>query len=267
MSSSESGLREGAESVIDKMASYLDEEYVITHIDEPIDRAVAGFAWDDVHPFSHQRFHEVVARFVAHLYAHGLPCPRSLSPSQAHDEAVAVLEEVYEGTHDKGYVAAIVEAVRAQPDGLEVVLSRLADCIKDKCRRMHVRWVSVRFLASSDWALRCEVAAVLLDRLRPWLPEEMRGCRDAQFADDIPALLTDYLEVDGQLTAVSVGVGNALELKHLRSLIRYFGEGREAPVCILKQGLRENRCRDGEQLPWRWNGSGSSFGTKRAGAR
>ena len=146
MPSSDRSLRKRAEDVIRTMAAYLDERYVVAHIDEPIDRAVARFSADDARPFSHQRFHEVVAQFVTHLYAHGLPCPRTLSELQAHDEAVILLEQAYEGKYENGYDGAVLDAKLTHPYGWDVVFAALAEFAKVRWRGMHDRWVFARFL-------------------------------------------------------------------------------------------------------------------------
>lgn len=198
MTSSEASLRHRADAVIDKMARCLDEDYLVSHIDVPIDRAVAEYSEPEVGLFSHQHLHHSLARFVAHLYAHGLPCPRRLSPAQSNNEAVALLEAAYEGACANGYFAAVVDASLAQPDGMEVVRARLAEALKAEWRRMHVRWVFAAALPPSDWELRSEIAAILLRRLRPWLPARMAQSPPARFADDIPALFTLYLDVNRQ---------------------------------------------------------------------
>jgi len=205
MTNSDPSLRERAKTVIAEVTALLNESYLARHIDEPIDRAAARFVWDDSLPFSHRQFHEVISRFVSHVYAHGLPCPRHLSLTQANDEAVAMLECAYEGTCTNGYDAAVMDSVRAQPNGLDIVLTRLTEAIKMMQRSMHVRWVFARRLDPSAWELRCEIATFLLDRYRPWLPQEMHGCAGVQFADEIPTLLRYGLDTDSQLRQVSHG--------------------------------------------------------------
>ena len=165
----------------------------------------ADFVWDDGHPIDHPHFHRVLAGFVAHVYAQGLPCRRRLSPSQARDEAVALLEYGYKGTCENGYFAAVLDAGRAQPNGVEVVLVQLGEAIKAGWRQMHVRWVFAKFLDPSDWPLCCEIASVLLERLRICLPEEISHWQPAQFVDEIPELLMQFVTMDSQLRQVSCG--------------------------------------------------------------
>ena len=198
MTSSEASLRRRAEAVIGKMACYLDEGYLDSHIDAPIDRAVASYSENDAKPASHQCFHRSLARFVAHLHAYALPCQRRLSAAQSNDEAVALLEAAYEGTCANGYFAAVLDAALARPDGMEEVQVRLAEALKAQLRRLHVRWVFAKALPLSDWDLRCEIAAVLLHRMKSLLPANMADSPPAQFADDIPMLFTLYLDVSRQ---------------------------------------------------------------------
>jgi hypothetical protein len=188
------------------MQLYLDEDYLIRHIDEPINRAAARFRHHAADQVSHERFHQVLARFVAHLYGYGMPCSVRLSRSQARDEAVALLEQLYNGPHANGYFAAMLDARQGQPPGMEVVLDRMVEAIKLRARDAHLRLVFSAILDPADWELRREIANILLDRCRPWMAEHMAGCTGAQFADDIPALLMHSLSIDDPLHQLSLGM-------------------------------------------------------------
>ena len=206
MRSSDHDLQERANAAITRMAAYLDEDYLSRHIDASIDGAAVRFHYHAAGLISHGRFHQVLSRFVAYVYYHGLPCPVRLSRSQARDEAVALLEQLYRGSCAAGYFAAVLDARRDQPDGLEFVLATLAEAIKGRRRQLHLQWVFANFLDPSDWNLRCEIATLLLDRFRSWLPEHMAGSAGAQFADEIPTLLTHCLSIDAQLQRISPAI-------------------------------------------------------------
>lgn len=179
----------------------------IHHIDEPIDRVVTDFCRQPEPHFSRQRFHQVLTLFVAHLFARGLSCPRRLTTAQAHDEAIALLEQDYRGTRANGYLAAVLDAAQAGPGWMDLVLARLAEAIKARWRHMHARWVYARFLDPLDGELRCAIAASLLARYGPRLPDPLTTGSGSQFADEIPALLSDGLNVDRQLDQISAGFG------------------------------------------------------------
>lgn len=202
MSNSDPALRQQAEAVIAWMAGRLDESFLVRQIDEPIDRAVADFTYDDSPVFLHHRFHRVLGRFVGHIYAYGSPCPRKLSEEQARDEAVALLENLYQGTLANGYDAALIEARRDPTQGLEMVFLRLAEALKARRRQQYIQAVFARCLDPADWPLRCQIAAILLQRLQPWLPAEMAEREPAQFVDEIPTLFNDTMTMNALLQQV-----------------------------------------------------------------
>ena len=137
MRSSEQGLRERAQAVVARMAAHLQEAYLAARVDKPIDRAAQSFDYRGPRELSFRSFRAAVARFVAHIYAHGLSCPRELSPSQAEDEAITLLDSLYEGPRGRDFHAAFLDAVCSQPDGLTMVLARLTEGIKARAVDAH----------------------------------------------------------------------------------------------------------------------------------
>ena len=90
MKSSES-TRAKARETIDRITALLHEDCVTRHIDEPIDRAVAGSRCGAETPATHEQFLAATADLVSHLCAQWPACPAPLSPAQARDEAVALV--------------------------------------------------------------------------------------------------------------------------------------------------------------------------------
>lgn len=203
MMNSELLLQARAERLLASLRRYVDQDYLARHIDEAIERAAARFRYHATDVVSHSRFHEVVARFVAHIYGKGLPSRVRLTLAQAHDESLALIDQLYEGTHARGHDAAVLDARRGDPQGLEMVLVRLTEALKLRARRMHLRHLFASLLDPADWELRCHIATRLMDQARVWLPEYMAGCNGEQFADEIPALLIHCLSLEIQFGYIS----------------------------------------------------------------
>ena len=176
--------------IIDTITELLDEHRLAQEIDHPIEEALATFQYEAENSPTKDQFHNIVARFIQTVYAHNLGKP-PLSDHLSH--AIAVLENQYQGLYARGYAAARIEANNARQGGMDAVLQRLAESIKASERAKYVRAVLVRYLNPADWETRCEIARVLLEYCRPFLPEEMLNCVPAQFADDIPLLVNIYL--------------------------------------------------------------------------
>lgn len=181
--------RDHAEQTLQKVLSLLDEECLAQQIDEPIDRAARGFALTCQSRFSVAAFHQTIGQFLQRLYEKALPGQRKLPAGHAEDEALALLEGAYRGTESTGYYGALLDARDPDRGGMESVLFALAEIIKDIHRRQYFRWVLARHIDAADWPTRKAMAAVLLDRCRPWLPPQLQRSPAAQLADYVAQLL------------------------------------------------------------------------------
>ena len=180
----------------DNLARRRTAAHDVQLIDDPVDTAVGTFSCCVERPNSHRQFHDVLSEFVFHVHQDSTACLHRLTRSQARDEAVALLEQAYEGTHADGYHAALRDANDPSQAGMQVVLSRLAEVIKSHRRRNHRRWVFVHCIDPGDWHTKRDVAAVLLERFRLLLPAESCPSSPEQFVDDIPDLLDTVLSTE-----------------------------------------------------------------------
>jgi hypothetical protein len=120
----------------------------------------------------------------------GVKAPAS---PNALGEAIALLEEGYHGTSSDGYDGALLDAIDPAHPGLPLVLERMAEAIRIRCRETYVRWVIDRHITSAEWAVRCAMTALLLDRCREWMPPELR--QPEQMVGCIPELLHIHLSM------------------------------------------------------------------------
>jgi hypothetical protein len=191
------------------MAALLDEDRMRQEIDQPIDDALEEFVQGGELAYSHRAFHRAIGSFMHAILEKALPCPRVVPISQAHDEAVAVLEEGYLGTHANGFYGAVMDAADPSQAGIPLVLARLAESTKRRQRRTYVRCVAARHVDPGDWRTRCAMAELLLERCREWLPPEMQSCPPEQFADDVCDLLLIDLGTNAQVQRVAAPAPNA----------------------------------------------------------
>ena len=196
---SSDAIRDRASSLIAQMATLLDEGRMIQEIDEPIDDAVKKLGSDSESAHSREEFHRALSSFVQCILETASSCPRRVSLSQAHDEAVAWLEEGYQGTYGNGFDEALADATDSSQAGIPLVLVRMAEWLKQRQRRMYVRCVAARHIDPGDWRTRCAMAEILLEHCREWLPPGMQSCPPEQLADDVCALLLMDLSTNSQL--------------------------------------------------------------------
>lgn len=188
-----------ARQLLDRLSSLLDEDRMARLIDAPIDHVVREYGFPEETPFSADLFHRTLADFLRLVYERGMRLRRRLTVSQARDEAVCLLDQAYEGTHSRGYDAAVLDAADPMQSGTRLVLTRLADGLKARERMRYLRWVATRHIDPADWQIKCAMAEILLIRCRHWLPAELRNSAPARWADFVLELLTIDLNATSQL--------------------------------------------------------------------
>ena len=160
---------------------------------------------------SHQAFIQQIARFVQQLYANGLPLRQSLSNQQACIEAVFLLERLYQGSHGRGYEAAFIEARSHDHCTIGIIITRFTEAIKLNQREKYLRWVYTSVLSKIGWETKCQVVELLLDRLNPFLTDQLSGCAPAQLTDNIPDLIQLHLHTSGLLEKISPSTKNSFK--------------------------------------------------------
>lgn len=203
-----SDTRSNAEKIVDKVFNLIDEEYLCYLIDAPIDNAADSFMFKQTDPTTYENFVHVTSGFVRHVYKHGLGVCQLLSYSQSYTEALTILEKGYQGSHARGWYAAFLDATCSEYQGLEFILSKMAEVIKTSAREKHLRWVYSCQVSFASWPARCMIVKILLERWEPFLSPDILGCSSPQLADHLPELInilrsSDAL-VDNMLGAANI---------------------------------------------------------------
>ena len=214
MTSSDSKAR--PEKVLDTLLDALSQDRVSAEVDEWIDHAVSSFEFPTKDPESQQAFLDILGRFVAHVYKHGLSLPQALNPSQARAEALRLLEEGYMGQHASGYGAALLDALTTRQAGVSVVLHSLGEILKELERRKYAQWVFTSHVDPLDWHATCRLVEVVLERCQPYLPPGILDCPPAQLVDDYPYLVADHIRTNGLFMAVDSGPNTAIRRQKQR---------------------------------------------------
>lgn len=183
--------RDRAEHIIARLIAQTGEENLARGIDEPIDRAAELFEYPPDQPHTADRFHETITAFVHCLYENAPLFGRTLTPSQAYDEAVGLLARAYQGEFFGGYDAALTDAAYSAGSGIRLVLDRLRDLLKARLRQEYKRWIFLCQVDPADWHTRQAIAAFLFKRCLPYMPPELARCSPDQFTDKILMELID----------------------------------------------------------------------------
>jgi len=191
------------DKVLEKIMALLEEERIVREVDKPIDEAVEVFQLKIKTPVSYSDFKRVISEFVAHLHRWGLRLPRHLSDEEAFTEAAFLLRWHYEGVHTKGYDGALLDATSGNLEGLEMVLSRVADSVKTCEREKYVEWVFVSNIDQLDWGAKYQLASAYLMQYEEFLPPQLRGIDPARLTEHLRDLIMNHMSIENLTDQIS----------------------------------------------------------------
>jgi len=181
------------EKILENIVGLLDEEIVSREIDAPIDLALQTFRFDEKMPFSHADFNQIIARFVQHLYREGLRLWRDLSDRESLTEAISLLRRYYRGVYTKGYDGALLDACTGRLEGVEMVLSALAEAIKVAERDKYIVSIFVQNIDQLDWEGQCQIVSTYFKQYESSLPPQLRETDCARWAGHLADLIVNHM--------------------------------------------------------------------------
>ena len=212
-----SDIRKRATEKVKTITSKLDQTLIRSRFDEPIDKAIRQFTHEADCPITHEQFHKVITEFVVHIYDKGLNARWKVS-AEPLGHAISLLENHYQGTYGRGYIAAAMDANDAQEGGIDTVLNRLAGIIKDIEQQKYVKGVFSINIDPTDWYLKCEIVSILLEDYRHFLPEHLLECKPWELVNQIPTIMYRYICSDSALLEILFYQGNPLTTGDLFSV-------------------------------------------------
>jgi hypothetical protein len=191
-----------AAEIVHEVLELIDEQYLYQFIDKCIEEAAAEFNYKRKPAMTHQDFIHVIGDFIHHIYKTGFWIRQIISIKQARAEAVALLEKYYQGPYSSGYDTAFLDLLNSKLDGLEFILSQIAEIIKASTREKHIQWVYLSRITPLDWSTRCEISKILIKRWAPFLPPNLRQSSPVQIADHLPELFAVMRSADGDFRKI-----------------------------------------------------------------
>ena len=193
-----SDLKKRARETIERIMAELEPDRIKSRFDDPIAKAAKEFDYEPICPITHKEFHRIVAGFVEQACDKAVGASWMLTDPLAR--AIWLLETGYQSAeYGIGYTAALLDANDPAEGGIQTVLTSLTESIKGLKRQEHTTAVFTRYLHGCSWRLRCEIARVLLEGHRAFLPERLGKCAPAQLADEIPSLISMVISSDSVL--------------------------------------------------------------------
>ena len=177
----------------------LDEETMRRRIDEPFQQVASSFTVDPALPLTHRHFHQVIQAFTHHLYLRAMPIAQNLTPAQALDEAVAILEQTYRNPDATGYDAAYLDAMNPNQNGYEIVLLSIAEALRQRVRLHYINGVFTTHLKTMAWETQRELARWILTHYHSSLSPMLAQAPPASLVDDLPMLILDLVNMHQEL--------------------------------------------------------------------
>ncbi|MBN1551697.1 hypothetical protein JW979_09515, partial [bacterium] len=148
---------------IDTIIDLLSHETICQCIDDPIDRSLVTFQYDETGKMTHDRFNRIITAYVNHLYETTLRMNVNLNAHKLLEEAIWILEQNYQSDHATGYDAAQLDAVDPKR-GMAFVLERMKELFKTQEREKYIAWVFAIHIDPSDWYMHVRIITTLLER-------------------------------------------------------------------------------------------------------
>ena len=188
------------EKILDRVLKLLDDEIIQRTIDLPIREATAGFEFHKIEHITYERFIKEIGKLIQHVYLNGLNTKRKLTQKQAEAEAISVLQMGYQSAYGKGFYAAYLDSQNNNFDGLEFILNQISEIIVQMTRDRYVHWVITTQIQSLDWHIRCRMVETFQKAQLSNLPQTLKNCPPAMFADHLPDLIKVLITADHTIT-------------------------------------------------------------------
>ena len=195
-------IKKHAREIVEIITAKLDPNLMSSRFDKPIAEVAGEFEYEVKYPVTHKDFHRVIADFVRQVYEKALKTSWMLTDPL--DEAILLLENGYHSfLYGPGYTGAILHANDTEKGGIQAVLTGLARAINDIKRQKYIEGVLTWHLHGCSWDLQCEIAQVILEDYRPFIPPQLCKCVPAQLVDVVPTIMQKYIESHFTLQGIS----------------------------------------------------------------
>ncbi len=180
-----------AAAAVDAVLGEISAEALARKIGNAIDSARARYVLPHIIVGSHEEFLDTVCAFYSALVWGDALAPPSASADDLAGQALALVADAFA---DRGGAdAAEAEARQGTAGGTRLVLDLMTDQHKAKQQSLHVTRVLKEALDPLDWNARVAFMTVLLERIGPFLPEELRAAPPRRFVRQLEPIVRTYV--------------------------------------------------------------------------
>lgn len=176
----------------DTIAAQIDELTLARKFAIPVDSARASYVLASSTVASYDEFIGIVESFFVHLQTYtNAGTPAVPDAECVADRAMALLNETFR-SHG-GAQAAYAQARDGTEGGIRAVLDAMTEQYKTRLQADHVAVVLEKAVAAMSWPDRIRFTQAAMNRLRPFLPAEIRDEPPERFARQAADIAKAYV--------------------------------------------------------------------------
>jgi hypothetical protein len=137
----------------------------------------------------HKDFNKIIGNFYKYLCQNGLEIHKETRYSEALGEIVWLLEKSYQGYETRGYDGAYFDALSEDNEGLDFILQRVVEILKQINRRKYISWLITSTIDALDWDLKVQLVSDILNNHNHLLHPEITKLSPSQLAPYIEDLI------------------------------------------------------------------------------
>jgi len=159
----------------------------------PIDSACGSFILKKSTVASWEQFEKTLVAFYIHLQRHLSPhAIELLDHQEAKTKALALLERTFR--NHNGRQQAVVQAIDGTHGGIKSVLDAVTEQFKSEQQADYIQRIFTDALSPLDWDGRVAFMRAALQRLAPFLPEEIKTQPPERFAHDYEVIVQTFVQ-------------------------------------------------------------------------
>lgn len=194
-------------SILDEVFQILDEIHIKQTIDTPIKMTAAEFDAGENERITFHSFLCITGDFIKEVFQLKIFCSQQLSDDEAQSEAVAILDSYYKNIQEDGLMAAYLDTLNAEIDGIEFIIAQLTAILIKIARDKYTGWIVSSKISCLDWSVKCEIVKTIMAQNDRYLPSDIKNCP--------PGILTARLHDLIQLVVVSESTAQEYLSNHL----------------------------------------------------
>jgi len=191
-SSSMEDLPDRGHNIFDMVVAKINELAMTENFGLKIDSARASFTLNSVTIGNYEEFLETITSFYIHLrcYENSEPV-KSIDQQRSRNEAVELLENTFR--NNGGMEAALPRARDGTEGGMRKILDEMTDFYKLSQQQKHITAIFRQSVDSLCWDERVEFMRHAMERLKNFMPQELRNEPPERFARDYEAIIKAYV--------------------------------------------------------------------------